>query len=228
MHIVIAFAYFDHSIGMTGANLKKFQTICQIRDRGKKKLIVAADFNMTPQRMKESGMLIDVDLTIITAGESDTCKPSTGGSQRDYLLVDASTVGLISELKLVAAKPWSTHAGIEFDINCRPATISTTQLAKPKPIPYATDDKGNYKPWHIEDENWQAALNNAQPAAERSIDETKVHDANGSWQHAATLGITEQARAFEYAMQHGPKPQRRGASQPTRHRRTRENTKAEG
>ena len=53
MHIIIAFAYFDHTIGMKGPNLDKFQKICQIRDRGNKKLIVVADFNMTPQRMQE-------------------------------------------------------------------------------------------------------------------------------------------------------------------------------
>ena len=75
---------------------------------------------------------------------------------------------------MVAAKPWSTHAGIEFDTKCRPATISTTQLAKPKPTPYAIDDKGNYQPWHIEEENWQASFKDAKPAAEHSIDETNV------------------------------------------------------
>ena len=196
MHIVIAFAYFDHSIGMTGANLSKFQTICQIRDRGKRKLIVAADFNMTPQRMQESGLLEEAGLTIITAGDDSTCKTSTGWSQIDYLLVDTNIVSLISEVKLVMDKPWNTHAGIEFDINCRPATISTTQLVKPKPIPYATDDKGNYQPWHIEEEDWQAALHSAEPAAEHCIDETKIDDDNESWNHAEQLGITEQARAF--------------------------------
>ena len=43
MHVVIAFAYFDHTIGMTGANLDKFKRLCLIRDGGRRKLIIAAD-----------------------------------------------------------------------------------------------------------------------------------------------------------------------------------------
>ena len=150
---------------------------------------------MTPQKMKESGMLSTADLTIITAGDHPTCKHSNGLSQIDYLLVDTTITSLISEVKLVEAKPWSTHAGIEFAINCRPATIHTLQQVKPKPIPYEKDDKGNQQQWHIADEEWQNSLEAARDTAEHLIDASH-NDESGAWQHAEKLGITQQARTF--------------------------------
>ena len=203
MHIVIAFAYFDHSIGMKGPNLVKFQRICQIRDMGKKKLIVAADFNMTPQKMEESGMLSTVGLSIVTAGKEPTCKHSTGHSLIDYLLVDTSIVSLIRNIKLVEAKPWSTHAGIEFDINCRPAPISTLQLVRPKPIPYEKDDKGNLQQWHIEDEHWRSLLHTAGDTAEQLIDETS-NDDTWAWQHAGNYASHYKPGPLRSASPHGP------------------------
>lgn len=183
MRLVIVFAYFDNTIGMQGPNLEKFQRICQIRDRRNKKIIIAADFNMTPQQMRESGMLTLTGLSIITAGDQPTCKHSHSHSQIDYLLVDTSIVSLVSEVKLLAAKTWSAHCGIEFVINCRHGSVYTLQLVKPKPIPYQKDDKGNHLQWHIEDEDWHNALEAVESIVEHLNDETKTMTAG----HGSTL-----------------------------------------
>ena len=101
--------------------------------------------------MRKSGLLATSGLSIITAGDADTCKNSHGYSQLDYLLVDTDITALIGEIELVRHKPWSTHFGLTFTINCRPATIKTMQLVRPKPIPYETDDKGHLQQWRVDE-----------------------------------------------------------------------------
>ena len=200
MHLVITMVYFDQSIGMTGPNLTKFQKIIEARNRGKVKLIVAADFNMTPATMRASGMLASSGLSIITAGDQATCKHSYGHSQIDYLLVDTDITALIGEVELVTAKSWSAHFGLTFTINCRPATIKTWQLVRPKPIPYEKDGKGQLQQWQVDEDEWHHALQEATEAAETKINATELDD-SGAWQHAANLGITDSSKekAIRYA-----------------------------
>ena len=49
VHIVLVFAYFEHSIGLTGSNLEKMHCLNDLTDGGRRKLIVAGDFNMSDQ-----------------------------------------------------------------------------------------------------------------------------------------------------------------------------------
>ena len=41
--------YFEHSVGLAGENLKKFQDLIALTDRNRRKMIIAGDFNMTPE-----------------------------------------------------------------------------------------------------------------------------------------------------------------------------------
>ena len=46
MHIVICFAYFVHSIGLQGPNLELIQKINDLREGGRRQVVVCDDFHM--------------------------------------------------------------------------------------------------------------------------------------------------------------------------------------
>ena len=48
LHIVLATIYFDHSVGLAGPNLHKFDRAVHLTDKGKRLLILAGDYNMEP------------------------------------------------------------------------------------------------------------------------------------------------------------------------------------
>ena len=52
IHIVLAFVYMDHSIGMTGENLCKMHKLNELTDGGRRKLIVVGDFILLKFRQK--------------------------------------------------------------------------------------------------------------------------------------------------------------------------------
>ena len=57
IRIVLAFAYLEHSIGMTGCNLVKLHKLHELTDEGRTKLIAVGDWNMHPDILRQSGML---------------------------------------------------------------------------------------------------------------------------------------------------------------------------
>ena len=88
IHIVIAFVYMEHSIGPTGSNLCKLHKLHGLTDGGRRKLLVVGDINMSPDVLNQSGILELLGLMIITAGDVNTCKTSSGSSLLDYILCD--------------------------------------------------------------------------------------------------------------------------------------------
>ena len=83
IHIVLAFTYLEHTIGMTGGNLSKMHRLHELTDGGRRKLIAVGDWNMHPDILNQSGMLELLGLTIVTAGSDNTCKTSSGSSLLD-------------------------------------------------------------------------------------------------------------------------------------------------
>ena len=96
--------------------------------------------------------------------------------------------------------PWSPHFGISFEINCRPATIKTLQLIKPKPLPIRKTEKGQIIQWECDDERWEQLLDEATTAAIDIID-MSANKCPEAWTHTAELGITGESRrlAIDYA-----------------------------
>ena len=75
IHIVLAFAYLEHSIGMTGRNLSKIHKLHELTDGGRRKLIAVGDWNMHPDVLSQYGMLELLGRTIVTAGATIPAKP---------------------------------------------------------------------------------------------------------------------------------------------------------
>ena len=97
IHFVLAFAYLDHTIGMTGPNLVKMRKIHELTDGGRRRLIIVGDWNMGPELLTQSGLLDMMGLRIVTVGCEHTCKTSTGSSLLDYIICDSEIAHLISD-----------------------------------------------------------------------------------------------------------------------------------
>ena len=83
----IIFAYFEHSVGLVGANLDMCNKIDAIRDGGRIKIMVAADFNVKPEAWNASQILGRLDVQVILPQNTQaTCR----AFMLDYLVVSGS------------------------------------------------------------------------------------------------------------------------------------------
>ena len=112
VHLVICFVYFDANVGLSHENMNKFQRCIACKERTGAKLIIAGDFNMTPQDFTKSGIFNVHDMRIIDTGGTGTCKHSTGRSNIDYIIADNDLAALVDQVEIVADVPWQPHTGI--------------------------------------------------------------------------------------------------------------------
>ena len=56
LHLVFATLYLDHTIGITGVNVEKLGRVAELTVRGKRHLIVPADFNIEPDEWGQAPM----------------------------------------------------------------------------------------------------------------------------------------------------------------------------
>ena len=192
LHLVFATLYLDHSIGITGVNVEKLGRAAELTDGGRRLLIIAADVNMETDEWDEA-ILKSLGLGIVKAGCDGTCKTSNGRKQLDYLLVSIDLIPFISNMKVVRDVAWSPHSAVTFDVDRRPERVHFQTLSKPAPLPYAKNDNGLSLPWCTTAEEWNEKLRQCKGRAEAAIDNTRDDD-SGTWQHASSLGITEEAR----------------------------------
>lgn len=110
LHFVYAAIYLNHSIGLTGINMDIVHKLNVVRDGGRRKIIIAGDFNCPPEAWRASGLLELLGLTIITAGDVGTCKTSSGSSLLDYVVCDVDIAPLIGNitwnLQYLGAHTW--------------------------------------------------------------------------------------------------------------------------
>ena len=131
VHVVLAFVYMEHSIGIAGPNLLKMQRLYELTDGGRRKLIAVGDWNMDPDLLTQSGILNQMGLRVVTAGSENTCKTSTGSSLLDYIVCDLDVANLIGDISLEVGR-WNPHSCIRFSIDRRCEAIKTLQIRRPK------------------------------------------------------------------------------------------------
>ena len=73
-----------------------FKKLNQLRDGGRKHLIIVGDFNIPPEDWYTSGWLELLGVEVVTAGKDGTCRTTNGTPLIDYLLVSYDIVQLIS------------------------------------------------------------------------------------------------------------------------------------
>ena len=98
MHLTIGFCYWQDGIGLTGDNLKKLKQISTLTDQNRRQVVILGDFNIPPKALRETGLLEQFGLTVVTAGQENTCRASTGSSQIDYLICTMQVGGSYFEI----------------------------------------------------------------------------------------------------------------------------------
>ena len=124
-----------------------------------------------------------LNCSVVTAGETGTCKMHSGFSLIDYALIDSDIRGIVESLEQVGDVPWKPHVGLQLKINRRPEGIITKQLIRPKPLPKNVDEKGEAKQWHITNRDWQNYLHNYTKKAQNYVQD-QCHQDNLAWNHA--------------------------------------------
>ena len=133
--------YFNHTIGLSGKNLDIIRKLNELRDGGRKHLIVMGDFNIHPDEWCSSGWLELLGIEVVTAGTEGTCRTVNGNTLIDYLLISIDIVKLIFNIRIIYAVPHWPHYGIAFDVNRRTDQIRVLKRCKPQPLPNSVDEK---------------------------------------------------------------------------------------
>jgi hypothetical protein len=115
--------------------------------------IVAADFNMTPQQLEQTGFISKLSGTVIIAPEVLFTCTSGKGRLIDYFLVSQVLVPCIKWVRAVVDTPWRPHFGIELGITQVPRKELVHKHIKPIVFkPFAGPDL----PWqHFIDKSWK-------------------------------------------------------------------------
>lgn len=173
LHVAIIFCYYDDTIGLAGANMKKCRLIDAIRDEGNRKIICIGDFNCSPETWVESGLLQKMRLTDGTAGDEHTCMTSgkAGASLLDYMLIDDDTRGLVKTFTVEHEVLWAPHYAFRLALRRRPERVQIQKIARATPFPTPPkNDKGEYKRWDVNDNDWQEAHRQQRHKAQHDID----------------------------------------------------------
>ena len=192
--ICMAFAYFEHSIGMKDGNIEKVKQIERLRDNGNCEVIVAGDFNMKPQEWNDD-ILDKLDMQIIAPNAAFTCTNNSENSLIDYVLVSRSIAPMIKELRTVGGDdqekvPWAPHLGIQFELHAEADTLWSREQIKPHPITIKKDKKNNDIRWDFDSEEWFKLLEKAESKAEDHI--TRKYDEHQK-QHTKRMGNEKEA-----------------------------------
>ena len=201
--VILAFAYFQCGCGFEGSNAFILHTIARLTDHGRKNLILAADFNMSPDDWSEGGWLEALQLTVITPPGQGTCRIESGYSMLDYLLVSKDIAALIHDVATVSDAPWSPHLGISFRINARPHAVRTMQLQRPSSLLPARNVDGKICSWAVPFGTWESAKREVAGTGGKAVTEMlrKMPDIKS---YIGDLGIEAQttrlaARYYEWS-----------------------------
>ena len=110
-------------------------------------------------------------------------------------MVSRDLAPFIGNVKLEADVPWNPHTAVTFTVDRRTDKIYHQAINKPEPLPYHKDDKGKVQQWHIDRDEWHALLDLSAHKAEKAVNKT-YNDNSGTWQHAESLGITDEVHEF--------------------------------
>ena len=128
LDVVKVCMYLDDSIGMTGANIKKWEEVTTFLTSIGLPFIIGGDFNMHPKTVEDSELLrtlkakIHMDPDIVF-----TCSQGRG-TYDDYIIVSNKLASAVLLGRLDPNSPFSPHAGICSGVNSRPRDIQVKVL----------------------------------------------------------------------------------------------------
>ena len=122
-------AYFIHTIGPVGPNLKRLTAIATFLINTGLPFIVAADWNMVPKQLLGSGFL---DLV---SGDIRACEnveyTCNSGRNIDYIVVKRSFSSAVRSVRTSSITPWEAHKGLEIEVSERPLKTHDVCMVEP-------------------------------------------------------------------------------------------------
>ena len=102
-------------------------------DGGRTHTVIAADFNMEPNRLLDWGGQSRYNLQVVAPGMGEvTCKVSRDarGSLIHYFLVSKGLIECISRVEVVAQVPWHPHMAVKPVLKADAGTIKTQNIIR--------------------------------------------------------------------------------------------------
>ena len=125
-------SYFDCGSKLGACNWSQTQQICALIFTYGIPFVWVGDFNMTPEHIRESGLLALLGARLDTPDCDRTC--TIGNNIIDFIIRSNSLTPLISTVRAMptALKP---HLALEWSIAARPRCVQVRRLVKPMPLP---------------------------------------------------------------------------------------------
>jgi len=131
--ILLIAAYFWDGEGLSGRNDIIFRQIQMLRQILGLDFLAVADFNMSPDAIRQSHWPSLLQAGSLCTGES-TFKGSAS-SELDHALVSHNLVNIMSSPVPDLGTPWK-HLGLNFHISSRPRQFQAPVFLVPKPLPF--------------------------------------------------------------------------------------------
>ena len=113
LSFVMVMMYLDCSIGATGVSNHKLQTLALFLHRLRLPALVAADWNMSPSTLIDSGWPARLKLRVMVPSDSEVTCYAGAGTLGDYLLV-SDVLRPHVKVTLDPASPWPLMLGFTY------------------------------------------------------------------------------------------------------------------
>jgi len=135
-NLVPVMCYLTCTIKYTGDNITKMNQIGSFVRSLKDIWVLAGDFNLTPEEMVKTGWLDKIGGTIIVP--HNTMYTCTAGQARilDYIIIPTGAEIFFRNLLAVEDGAWTSHLGLELDIDVDPLAAVCWSLRLPQPFPH--------------------------------------------------------------------------------------------
>ena len=135
-NIVPVMCYLTCTIGYSGDDVLKLDQIGSFLRALKDIWVLAGDFNLTPEEMAKSGWLDRIGGTIIVP--HNTTYTCTAGQARmlDYVIIPVGAEIFFRNLLAIEDGAWTSHLGLELEIDVDPIAAVCWSLRLPQPFPH--------------------------------------------------------------------------------------------
>lgn len=131
--VLLCEVYLITGTGMTDDNLNILRQLQVLQSLVNMPLILAGDWNCTPQELAATGWLEECMLVPCVPDVASTC--TVGDRVLDFFVISHCLQPLVKAVTADFEVPWKPHCAVRLDIYARPRAVMCRRLVVPKPLP---------------------------------------------------------------------------------------------